>query len=85
MGDLKELADEAAKELLKAIRDQARKASDLKLLQLAQAYSLIVSAETTVNGGRKLTPFRRLKIDPLGVHSSVVDPGTGPRSRSLMR
>jgi hypothetical protein len=46
MGDLKELADEAAKELLKAIRDQARKASDLKLLQLAQAYSLIVSAET---------------------------------------
>ena len=29
MGDLKELADEAAKELLKAIRDQARKASDL--------------------------------------------------------
>jgi len=37
------------------------------------------------NGGRKLTPFRRLKIDPLGVHSSVVDPGTRPRSRSLMR
>jgi hypothetical protein len=36
MADLKELADEAAKELLKAIRDQARKASDLKLLQLAQ-------------------------------------------------
>jgi hypothetical protein len=33
MADLKELADEAAKELLKAIRDQARKASDLKLLQ----------------------------------------------------
>jgi len=47
MGDLKELADEAAKELLKAIRDQAPKASDLKLLQLAQAYSLIVSAEST--------------------------------------
>jgi hypothetical protein len=38
-----------------------------------------------VNGGRKLTPFRRLKIDPLGVHSSVDDPGTRPRSRSLMR
>jgi hypothetical protein len=38
-----------------------------------------------VNGGRKLTPLRRLKIDPLGVHSSVVDPGTRPRSRSLMR
>src|SRR6185312_1243083 len=37
-----------------------------------------------LNGGRKLTPFR-LKIDPLGVHSSVVDPGTRPRSRSLMR
>ena len=47
MADLKELADEAAEELLKAIRDQARKASDLKLLQLAQAYSLVVSAETT--------------------------------------
>jgi post-segregation antitoxin (ccd killing protein) len=47
MADLKELADEAAKELLKAIRDQARKASDLKLLQLAQAYSLVVSVETT--------------------------------------
>ena len=38
-----------------------------------------------VNGGRNLTPFRRLKIDPLGVHSSVVEPGTRPRSRSLMR
>lgn len=47
MADLKELADEAAFELLKAIRDQARKATDLKLLQLAQAYSLVVSAETT--------------------------------------
>jgi putative transposase len=39
----------------------------------------------SVNGGRKLTPFRRLKVDPLGVHSSVDDPGTRPRSRSLMR
>lgn len=38
-----------------------------------------------VNGGRKSTPFRRLKVDPLGVHSSGVDPGTLPRSRSLMR
>jgi hypothetical protein len=47
MADLKALADEAAKELLKAIRDQARKASDSKLLNLAQAYSLVVSAEVT--------------------------------------
>src|SRR6185295_19622769 len=44
-----------------------------------------VFGNEVVNGGRKLTPFRRLKIDPLGVHSSVVDPGTRPRSRSLMR
>src|SRR6185295_17285604 len=43
MADLKELADQAAEELLTAIRDQAQKASDLTLLQLAQAYSLVVS------------------------------------------
>jgi hypothetical protein len=48
MADLNELADEAAKELLKAIRDQAPKASDSKLLNLAQAFSLVVSAEVTV-------------------------------------
>ena len=47
MADLRQLADEAAKELLKAIRDQAPKASDSKLLNLAQAYSLVVSAEVT--------------------------------------
>ena len=47
MADLKELADASAKELLKAIRDQAPKASDSKLLNLAQAYSLVVSAEVT--------------------------------------
>ena len=47
MADLKALADEAAKELLKAIRDQAPKASDSRLLNLAQAYSLVVSAEVT--------------------------------------
>lgn len=47
MADLKTLADDAAKELLKAIRDQARKASDTRLLNLAQAYSLVVSAEVT--------------------------------------
>jgi hypothetical protein len=45
MADLKVLADQAAEELLTAIRNQARKASDLKLLQLAQAYSLVVSTE----------------------------------------
>ncbi len=47
MADLKELADEAAKVLLKAIRDQAPKANDSKLLNLAQAYSLVVSVEVT--------------------------------------
>jgi aminoglycoside phosphotransferase family enzyme len=47
MADLKELADEVAKALLKAIRDQAPKANDSKLLNLAQAYSLVVSAEVT--------------------------------------
>jgi len=47
MADLKELADQAAEELLKAIRDQARTASDLKLLQLAQAYSMVVSTEVS--------------------------------------
>jgi len=35
MANLNELADQAAEELLKAIRDQARKSSDLTLLQLA--------------------------------------------------
>jgi hypothetical protein len=47
MADLKELADQAAVELLTAIRDQARKATDLKLLQLAQAYSMVVSTEVS--------------------------------------
>jgi hypothetical protein len=47
MADLKELADQAAEELLTAIRDQARTASDLKLLQLAQAYSMVVSTEVS--------------------------------------
>jgi hypothetical protein len=47
MADLKELADQAAEELLKTIRDQARKASDLRLLQLAQAYSMVVSTEVS--------------------------------------
>jgi hypothetical protein len=49
MADLKKLADEAAKELLKAIRRQAPKASDTRLLNLAQAYSLVVSAEITAS------------------------------------
>jgi aminoglycoside phosphotransferase family enzyme len=47
MADLKELADQAAGELLKSIRDQAGRASDLKLLQLAQAYSMVVSTEVS--------------------------------------
>jgi hypothetical protein len=47
MVDLKELADQAAEELLKTIRDQAKTAGDLKLLQLAQAYSLVVSTEVS--------------------------------------
>jgi hypothetical protein len=47
MGDLRGLADQAAEALLTAIRDQAGTAADLKLLQLAQAYSLIVSTEVS--------------------------------------
>ncbi len=47
MGDLTELADQAAQALLTAIRDQARTATDLKLLQLAQAYSMVVSTEVS--------------------------------------
>ena len=47
MGDLTELADQAAEALLTAIRDQARTASDLKLLQLAQAYAMVVSTEVS--------------------------------------
>ena len=47
MDDLKELADQAAVELLKGIRDHARKAGDTELLRLAQAYSMIVSTEVS--------------------------------------
>lgn len=43
MADLTKLTDQAAEEILKAIRDQARKASGVTLLQLAQAYSVVVS------------------------------------------
>jgi hypothetical protein len=45
VADLRELADQAAEELLKAIRDHAGKAKDAELLQLAQAYSMVVSTE----------------------------------------
>ena len=45
MADLRELADQTAEELLKGIRDQARKAGDTELLRLAQAFSLVVSTE----------------------------------------
>ena len=45
MADLRELADQAAEELLKGIRDQVRKAGDTELLRLAQAFSLVVSTE----------------------------------------
>jgi hypothetical protein len=41
MADLKELADQAAAELLKAIRDQTGKAGESSLLDLAQAYSVL--------------------------------------------
>jgi hypothetical protein len=45
MADLKELADEAAEALLKAIRDAAPKSQSTPgVLHLAQAYTLIVSA-----------------------------------------
>ena len=36
-----------------------------------------------VNAGRKLIPFRRSKLTPHGQVSSLVDPGTRPRSRSF--
>ncbi len=47
MADLKELADQTAEELLKAIRDRASNAGETSLLQLAQAYSYIVSTEVS--------------------------------------
>jgi hypothetical protein len=47
MADLKQLADQAAAELLKAIRDHAGKAGESSLLNLAQAYSYIVSTEVS--------------------------------------
>jgi hypothetical protein len=47
MADLKELADQAAEELLTAIRDQARKASGSELVHLAEAYSMVVSTEVS--------------------------------------
>ncbi len=42
---LRELADRTAEELLKAIQERARTAQDVDLVQLAQAYSLVVSTE----------------------------------------
>ena len=51
------------------------------LYALAGLFQLVV-----VNGGRILTPWRHLKIDPLHGHSSVaVAAGTRPRSRFLSR
>ncbi|MGZ8801040.1 MAG: hypothetical protein ACXWZL_00070 [Mycobacterium sp.] len=48
MADLKVLGDETAETLLKAVKAEASKATDSStLLNLAQAYSLIVSAEVT--------------------------------------
>lgn len=50
MADLKKLADQVAEELLKAILSRASKVDDdEELLNLAQAYSLIVSAEVEVD------------------------------------
>ncbi|BBZ74787.1 hypothetical protein MANY_01240 [Mycolicibacterium anyangense] len=51
MADLDELVEETAKELLKAIRDQAPKASDSKLVNLAQAFSIIMSIDAAVDLG----------------------------------
>ncbi len=45
MTELRELANRAAEELLKAIREQAATAQDIQLLHLAQAYSTVVSTE----------------------------------------
>ena len=47
MEELKDLADQTAEELLKAIRDHARKAAKTELLELAQAYSYVVSTEVS--------------------------------------
>ena len=41
--------------------------------------------ENRVNVGRNLTPFRRLKTDPLVGHQAASSVGTLPRSRSLSR
>jgi hypothetical protein len=47
MAELKNLADQTAKDLLKAIGSRTAKADDAELVNLAQAYSLVVSAEVT--------------------------------------
>ncbi|HYO02080.1 MAG TPA: hypothetical protein VET27_09395 [Mycobacterium sp.] len=64
MADLKELADQAAKELLKAIRDQAPKANDSRLLNLAQAYSLVISAEVTAELVEEYEPVEADEDEP---------------------
>lgn len=74
MADLNELADEAAKELLKAIRDQAPKASDSKLLNLAQAYSLVVSAEVTAELIEEYEPFEADEDEPDPSHPESSEP-----------
>ena len=70
-------------------RDRLAEPGESKLSARRNVGSLLDLNQATlrdVNGGRKLTPFRHSKIDPLGGHgSSVVDAGTRPRSRSLSR
>ena len=42
------LADEAAEALFKAIRDSAQKAKSPELLQLAEAYAAVITAEAAL-------------------------------------
>ena len=81
MADLKELADQAAAELLKAIRDHAGKAGDSSLLNLAQAYSYIVSTEVSTrladeNATAMAESLAESMESPPGVLTSIHHPST---------
>ena len=82
MAGLKELADQAAAELLKAIRDHAGKAGDSSLLNLAQAYSYIVSTEVSTRlADENATAMAEslaesVEFQPGGVLTSIHHPST---------
>ena len=77
MADLKELADQAAEALLTAIRDQARKATDIKLLQLAQAYSMVVSTEVSTRLADEGATAMAESLSGFGVGDHIAHPTTG--------